>query len=68
MAEVVIHAFKARTGHPGCARCGFTRTTEWQHGHSCIGRIILDRDEKGAHCYECGKHFEIGSPVAVRRA
>jgi hypothetical protein len=64
---VSVHAFQKRpSGGGGCKQCGYTRSNEEQHGHSCTGRVIFDAGSATKmHCYGCGKAYTFGGSVTV---
>ena len=69
-----MHKFKAKKGYKfsgPCTVCGYTSTTEEQHGHSCTGKIIREQnifDSTYAYCYECGKKYTYSGVKAYVKA
>ena len=56
----IIHKFKPKKGYKfsgPCTVCGYTKTNERQHGHSCIGKVISPMGTE-TYCYECFTRYE----------
>lgn len=66
------HKFKAKKGYKfsgPCTVCGFTSSNEYQHGHSCTGKIVESTLFPGkGYCYVCFLQYDVSEITAYVKA